>query len=468
MDTKRIACKYRDRLRLHVVADAGCYLFFKLISGMLVDALQPRSVPEACAAKACTDCIDKSNRGDEYVGIFDIFKIGVGPSSSHTVGPMWAGKQFAEGISQHGGQTVCRIEAHLYGSLALTGKGHATDKATVLGLAGYEPATIDPDSADATFQSIIDGQRLALNGTLEVDFNFDVDVIFHMDRELPLHPNGMTLRALSEDAGVIQEETYYSIGGGFIKTERELSQDDDGSPTTTVASSSDDESTDAASPGTTTPAVPYDFHSASELMALCEAHDMTIAEVMVQNECVRLGQPRSQIFAKLDAIAAVIDGCVERGLRVEGNLPVSKIPRRAAQIRRRINQNMERSLNDPLTASDWIALYARAVNEENACGGRVVTAPTNGAAGTLPAVLTYYRRSVPMATQQGVRISWLLLQQLEAYVSATHPSPGPRQGAKQKSAPPARWPRQDLQPSLAAPCPKLRMLLKLDSSIVSG
>lgn len=336
---------------------------------------------------------------------------------------------------------VARIEVSLYGSLALTGKGHATDKATVLGLAGYEPATINPDEADSDFSQVLREKRLILNGEHAVHFDFENDLIFYYEIELPCHPNGMTIQAYgyshdsdAEADHLVESETYYSIGGGFIKTEAEMletlgeelthepnipdtveegiplatcqqrlqSNSDDLSPASTVASQSD-QLPILTKAKIQEPQVPFFFRTAQELLHICRTNHISIAEVMINNECALRRISREDVYAKLDQIASVIDGCVDRGLRMEGKMPVSHIPRRAAQIKRRLLEGMERALVDPLSVSDWIALYARAVNEENACGGRVVTAPTNGAAGTVPAVLTYYRRSVPTSTKQGVR-----------------------------------------------------------------
>lgn len=316
---------------------------------------------------------------------------------------MWIGKRFVESLIQEGVlELVQRVEVDLYGSLALTGKGHATDKATVLGLAGFEPSTIDPDLADETFNEIMRSQWLNLNGQHSVRFDYEHDLVWNKQSELPHHPNGMTLRAYGEDTDDGPLEllfgTYYSVGGGFIKTEKQmLGENDEAVP----QSAEDSQADSAASPPALV--VPYFFSSATELLNLARKHKMSIADIMIANECAHRGMSEGEVFKALDDIAAAFDACVDRGLRVEGKMPVSNIPRRAAQIHQRLKQNAEKFLNDPLSVSDWIALYARAVNEENACGGRVVTAPTNGAAGTLPAVLTYYRRTIPTATTKGVR-----------------------------------------------------------------
>lgn len=365
-----------------------------------------------------------------YVGIADIFKIGVGPSSSHTMGPMTAGANFLELLLEK--DFICDvefIEVNLFGSLALTGKGHATDKAAMLGLMGYRPASIDPDVAEAKFNETIEKQILLLGNKKAIPFNYDKSVQFFKSVELPLHPNAITFVAygrshektndnLNEELlrnrcpsnhslpsidydetkennnlSILLSVTYYSVGGGFVLSEEEMIQssakfepiDDDTSPQSTIdtidgssSSSTDDNN-----------GIPYNFSTAAELIDRCHKCDRTIAQIMVENEAALRHIPIEKVYEELDTIASCMERCIERGLRTTGLLPVSNVPRRAKQMKDRLEKTAK---NDPLAVNDWTALFARAVNEENACGGRVVTSPTTGAAGTLPAVLEYFKR----------------------------------------------------------------------------
>ena len=316
------------------------------------------------------------------LSIFDIFKTGIGPSSSHTVGPMWAGQRFLAELGEKGLLTrIASVRVGLYGSLALTGIGHGTDKATLLGLAGYQPDTIDPDEAERVFAQIKSNKTLPLAGQHTIEFDYHQHLIFHHGETLPEHPNGMRIFAADDSGEVIYFKSYLSIGGGFVVCADEYNQ-----PQVTEQNSCN---------------LPYPFQSAQELLRLCKAHDLTIAQLAIENEVARHLGDREQVNNKIDAIWSVMSACIERGLQQEGTLPVSGLKRRAADLNKALaNQS---TLMDHFAIMDWITLFAMAVNEENACGGRVVTAPTNGAAGVIPATLAYYTRFVSCNNRQGIR-----------------------------------------------------------------
>jgi L-serine dehydratase len=316
------------------------------------------------------------------VSVFDLFKIGIGPSSSHTVGPMRAGARFVERwLSEPGElQRVARMRVELYGSLALTGRGHGTDKAVLLGLEGELPNRIDPDTIPATLERIRSAQRLRLGGTHEIDFIEKRDLVFNKRQKLPHHTNGMRFTAFASDDSVIATRDYYSIGGGFVVNQDEAAEDRIVADTT---------------------ALPYPFHSGDELLQLCDAHQLSIAQLMFANE--RVWRSEDEIRAGLREIWQAMQACVARGIRESGILPGGlKINRRAPAMAADLRNRPEAALRDPLSVLDWVNLYALAVNEENAAGGRVVTAPTNGAAGIVPAVLHYYERFAPKADEQGI------------------------------------------------------------------
>lgn len=307
---------------------------------------------------------------------FDLFKIGVGPSSSHTMGPMTAAADFAGRVV--GGAE--RVEILLYGSLALTGKGHATDRAILLGLAGHLPAAIDPDAADAEIDAIRATGRLTLGGTRPIVFDEATDLRFLQRERLDFHSNAMTFIAY-DATGEIARRTYYSVGGGAI-----LDQDQIGS--------------NAPPEGGWD--VPHNFASGDALLARAAETGKTIAQLMRENEEAALAP--EDVSARLTAIRDVMAACIDRGIRSEiPELPGGlRVKRRAPVIHKTLLARAERALGDPLTVIDWINLWALAVNEENAAGGKVVTAPTNGAAGIVPAVLRYYERFAPTACNQGV------------------------------------------------------------------
>jgi L-serine dehydratase len=306
-----------------------------------------------------------------FVSVFDLFKIGIGPSSSHTMGPMTASCRFIREVQERGQlANVVRVTVDLYGSLALTGKGHATDTAVTLGLAGWLPAQVDPDAAARLIEEVRAKGQLALAGSQSVDFRIDRDIHWHYKESLPYHPNALTLRAYDAQDAVVHEGTFYSVGGGFVVTEAE-----------------------AKSPATlaTGPAIPFPFDNAEELLLIAEREKVRIADIMMRNECVF--RTEQEVRDGLDRIWSAMNACIDRGMREEGILPGGlNVKRRAKRLREALEERERNKTADALIAMDWINVWALAVNEENAAGGKVVTAPTNGAAGLVPAVLRYYDR----------------------------------------------------------------------------
>jgi L-serine dehydratase len=322
------------------------------------------------------------------VSVFDLFKIGIGPSSSHTVGPMRAARLFASRLAHEGrlGATR-RVTADLYGSLGATGKGHGSDKAVLLGLAGHEPDTVDVDAIPALLAAMRAAKRLPLLGTQPIDFDEAADLRFRRRESLPFHPNGLRFAAFDSEGVELAARAYYSVGGGFVVSDEVAA---DGALHKVIA------------PDATV--LPYPFHSGADLLALAREHDCSIAELMRRNE--RHWRSDAEIDAGLLRIWGAMQDCVARGCRAEGVLPGGfKVRRRAAALHRALTENPEAALKDPLQVLDWVNLYALAVNEENAAGGRVVTAPTNGAAGIVPAVLHYYARFVMNDDPQSLRDS---------------------------------------------------------------
>ena len=328
------------------------------------------------------------------VSVFDLFKIGIGPSSSHTVGPMRAARLFVGRLDHEGLlDKTGRICAQMYGSLGATGKGHGTDKAVLLGLLGHEPDTVDVEHIGAELKGIREAKAIALLGTHRVGFVEKTDLVFYRRETLPFHANGMRFTAYDADDNALMIRIYYSVGGGFVVSD-EVAHD--GSKQRGIA------------PDTTVLAHP--FHSGADLLVLAKQHGCSIAELMRRNErCLgKGGRTDAEIDTGLLKIWAVMQACVLRGCKTDGVLPGGfKVKRRAADLHRQLCANPEAALRDPLQVLDWVNLYALAVNEENAAGGRVVTAPTNGAAGIVPAVLRYYTRFVPSASETGV-IDFLL------------------------------------------------------------
>ena len=323
------------------------------------------------------------------LSIFDIFKIGIGPSSSHTVGPMWAGHRFLNELQEKGIlNSITSIRVGLYGSLALTGIGHGTDKASLLGLAGYTPDTIDPDDADRAFEDIKSSKKIKLAGIHEIDFDYDNQLIFHHGETLPEHPNAMRIFAADKNGIVVYYKTYLSIGGGFIVCADEFNK-----PKNQGSDNADNNNDE----------VPYPFKNAAELVSMCKKNNLTIAQLVIENEKARHSGDLKLVMQKIDGIWSVMSHCIERGLRMEGTLPMSGLKRRSADLHKHLIANPEAMLSDHFAIMDWVTLFAMSVNEENACGGRVVTAPTNGAAGVIPAILAYYSRFISRNNQQGIR-----------------------------------------------------------------
>ncbi|HJS80873.1 MAG TPA: L-serine ammonia-lyase [Vitreimonas sp.] len=304
------------------------------------------------------------------LSVLDLFRIGIGPSSSHTLGPIRIGRRFLEEVRAQGAlERVASVTVELQGSLALTGKGHATPKAVVLGLCGLEPETLDPDEAERVEARVAEEKRIALLGAHEIAFDPGRDIVFAYDVMPELHPNGMKLSAFDDTGALILEQTYYSTGGGFIATEKQLRTP---APKDQIV---------------TGRKVPFPFAYAAELLEHCARESKSIEEIVYANEDAM--RPRAETDARLDRVASVMADCIERGLMREGVLPGAlKVNRRAPGIWRKLQDNPH--ANEAERLFDWLNVYAMAVNEENAAGGKVVTAPTNGAAGILPAILRHY------------------------------------------------------------------------------
>ena len=312
---------------------------------------------------------------------FDLFKLGIGPSSSHTVGPMRAAAMFVEGLRDAGVlRDAARIKAEMYGSLGATGRGHGTPKAVMLGLEGERPESVDVGMIPERVAAIRRDESLRLNGDHLISFHEKTDLLLHRRKGLPLHPNGMRFTVYGDGGKELLSRVYYSVGGGFVL-------DESGSGVGSIVE-------DVRS-------LVYPFSTAAELLAHCDASGLSISAIMLTNE--HAWRREADTRYGLLKIWEAMQQCVERGCRNEGVLPGGlKIPRRAPGLYSQLLANPEAALSDPLTALDWVTLYALAVNEENAAGGRVVTAPTNGAAGIVPAVLHYYTRFVPGADDDGV------------------------------------------------------------------
>jgi len=317
------------------------------------------------------------------VSVFDLFKIGIGPSSSHTVGPMRAACLFARALERTGAlDKTARVKLELFGSLGHTGRGHGTDKAVLLGLEGHLPDEVDPDRIGERITEIHSTSRVRVLDRLEIDIDLRRDMTFHKRQTLPLHSNGMRFEAFDGEGESLARREYYSVGGGFVVNPDEAAAD------RIVADTTD---------------VPYPFSSGDELLGACHRHELRIAELMLANE--QTWRSAGEIHDGLLKIWQAMKDCVQRGIASEGVLPGGlRVQRRAPRLYARLK---DRERREDLDNLDWINLYALAVNEENAAGGRVVTAPTNGAAGIIPAVLHYYRRFVESASEDGV-IEFLL------------------------------------------------------------
>ena len=317
------------------------------------------------------------------ISIFDLFKIGIGPSSSHTVGPMKAANLFLQELSKAGLlDKVTRVRAVLYGSLGATGKGHGSDIAVMLGLMGEEPQTTDVKTIGNKIATIKNERKIALNHEHEIAFHIETDLILNGLESLPYHPNALTFEAFDNDT-LLYQNTYYSIGGGFVQTEQEARAKE---PVIENVKS----------------AVPYPFNNASELLKICADNQLSIAQVVRANELVNMSE--ADLNQGMDAIWQVMQDCVNDGCQNDGILPGGlQVQRRASAIYQQLSAaDSRKAFNDALAVMDWVNLYALAVNEENASGGRVVTAPTNGAAGVIPAVMHYYRDFCPSFRETGI------------------------------------------------------------------
>jgi len=312
------------------------------------------------------------------LSVLDIFKIGIGPSSSHTMGPMNAAQRFISHLeSQQRLDQVTKVVTRLYGSLALTGHGHCTDRAVLLGLEGHTPEAIDPAIMEPSLTRIRQSAKIRLGGRREIDFDEALDLLWLRDQVLPGHANGMRFSALNQQGEVLLEEEYYSIGGGFIARADELAPNDTIGPNIKL---------------------PFAFQTCADLQKLCKDHGLEMYELVYANEDAF--RPRAETKARLLHIWETMQHCIQRGFEAQGLLPgVLKVRRRAPKLYRQLK---DADAHEPMTAMDWVNVYALAVNEENAAGGKMVTAPTNGAAGIVPAVLSFYRHFEPSASDDGV------------------------------------------------------------------
>ena len=315
------------------------------------------------------------------ISVFDLFSIGIGPSSSHTVGPMRAANQYVSNLQSDGLlDRVVRIKSALYGSLGATGKGHGSDKAVMLGLEGESPESVDTGAVDARLEQIRSQKSLNLAGSQSIKFCEKTDLIMHRRQTLPFHSNGMIFKALDQQGEELRSSTFYSVGGGFIVDETALGSD---------RIKEDDTKQ------------PFPFRSAVDLLIHCANSNKRISDIMLENE--KVWRSDEEIRTGLLEIWQVMQTCVNNGCLNEGILPGGlKVKRRAADLYQQLANQPEITEKDPLTSLDWVNLYALAVNEENAAGGRVVTAPTNGAAGIIPAVMHYYYHFYPDADDDGI------------------------------------------------------------------
>ena len=315
------------------------------------------------------------------ISAFDLFKVGIGPSSSHTVGPMLASRQFAEGLKQSGRLVeVSRVKSEMYGSLGATGKGHGTPKAVLMGLEGEQPDLIEVPSIAGRVAAIRENGHLSLMGEHSIAYNHDRDFTLHRRKALPFHPNGMIFTAFDAAGVEISKRTFFSVGGGFVVDNSVSDQDCIVEDTRSLT---------------------YPFDSADQLLALCEEYGLSISQLMLENE--KAWRSEQETRDGLLNLWSVMQDCVKNGIANGGILPGGlNVPRRARELHQKLLRHPEAAMSDPLSILDWVTLYALAVNEENAAGGRVVTAPTNGAAGIIPAVLHYFVRFVPSASDDMV------------------------------------------------------------------
>jgi L-serine dehydratase len=353
------------------------------------------------------------------VSAFDLFKVGIGPSSSHTVGPMRAACMFARGLDADGLLTgTASVHVELFGSLGATGHGHGTVKAVVAGLAGEMPDTVDPQHAEHLLSATRETGRLKLSGAHPISFDPDDDVVLHRRKRLAYHSNAMTFTAAAEDGTELASRTFYSVGGGFIVDEAAR----------TLAEG-------PALVRDPTP-VPFPFNTGGELIAHAERTGLPISGIVLRNECAR--RPEAEVRAGLLEIWQAMRQCVEAGLTTDGTLPGSlKVRRRASAMRRQLTERSGPA--DPLDPLDWVTAYALAVNEENAAGGRVVTAPTNGAAGIIPAVLHYYWNFLPAPDEDGVIRFLLVAAGIGSLFKENASISGAEVGCQARSGRPAPW-----------------------------
>ncbi|MBP1851168.1 L-serine ammonia-lyase [Rhizobium halophytocola] len=324
-----------------------------------------------------------------FLSVFDVFKIGVGPSSSHTMGPMTAANRFLDLIASDewprpAGAEVAALKVSLHGSLAYTGIGHGTGRAVIIGLTGEAPDGVDPDRMDQIIEAVEASGKVEPAGHPAYGFKPDEDLVFDKKQPLPGHANGMRFSAFDHDGRLLLTTVYYSIGGGFVVTETELQRMKN------------------ASKSAGGQKVPYPFASAKEMLAMARSSGLTIAQMKRANEETVMAP--ADLDAGLDRLWDAMNGCIDRGLKQDGILPGGlKVRRRARSIHDKLNEEWRSNRANPLLANDWLSVYAMAVNEENAAGGRVVTAPTNGAAGVMPATIKYYLHFHPDADQNGIR-----------------------------------------------------------------
>ena len=320
------------------------------------------------------------------ISVFDLFKIGIGPSSSHTVGPMRAAALFSGALAERRLlERTARLQVRLYGSLSATGVGHGSDRAVIMGLMGEWPDQVDPSSIEPRIAQLLASGQLPLGGRVSIAFDWSRDMLL-LDENLPYHPNAMTLSAFAADGSLLHENTYYSVGGGFVVDAEQA-----------ASGQLDQDHTQ----------LPYDFNSAEELLRLCKANGLRVSELMMANE--KAWRSEAEIRSGLMRLWQAMRDCVEQGLQHEGTLPGGlNVKRRAAKLHRSLQEMSKPNvIGSTLSGMEWVNLFALAVNEENAAGGRMVTAPTNGAAGIIPAVLHYYVRFSPSVTEANV-VDYLL------------------------------------------------------------
>jgi L-serine dehydratase len=317
-----------------------------------------------------------------FISVFDLFKISIGPSSSHTMGPMIAASRFLDLLREKNFSEELKIKVTLYGSLAFTGKGHSTDKAIILGLLGFLPDTLEPEKVDDLVESLNSGKKIEIQGLPLLHFSPEDNIVFDYGPPLEGHPNGLIISASNESGKEVCQETYYSIGGGFVLTEKELKNN---KAAAIIAGD-----------------VPYPFKSAAEMLKMGEESGLSIAAMKIENELTQAS--KEELNKKLDKTWKVMNDCINRGLDKDGILPGGlDVKRRAKKIASQLEDEQYKNSRTYHECNEWLSLYAMAVNEENAAGGQVVTAPTNGAAGVIPAVMRYYMDFVQGANQEGIR-----------------------------------------------------------------